>query len=72
MATLWPPSDGGAGLLISTGFEPSRALIRFRRRAEPFESQAKSPPLRWLEVHREPPEKRSVLLDAAATWCAGR
>jgi hypothetical protein len=71
VASVWSGVRGGAGLLISAGFSPAPGLVRFRRRAEAFESQAARPPLRWLDLEREPAPKRLELVAAAASACPG-
>jgi hypothetical protein len=69
VASVWPGLRGGSGLLISAGYSPAPGLVRFQRRAEAFESQAPRPPLRWLDLEREPDPKREDLVRAAAAAC---
>lgn len=71
VAAVRAPQSGGAGLLVSAGFVPASGTVRFRRRAEAFESNAPRPPARWLELARESEPKRTDLLRAAAAVYPG-
>lgn len=71
LASVWPGLRDAAGLLLAAGFETSAGAVRFERGVEPLRLESAAPNLRWLDVAREPDERRRRLVAAAVAAYPG-